>query len=170
MMAPANPEHHDLNWWLCTLLRHYVDKKDMGIVLWDTWTRLKKPRDQIRAPDVLFVAKARADIVQMSKPIGGAPDLIMEVISRDSQARDWREKYAEYEAAGVREYWVVDPFVQTVEPYILGPDGKYKPLNEVGGKFISTVVDGWYLWQEWLWQTPRPSVLDLLPELGIKLG
>jgi hypothetical protein len=109
MMAPSGPEQQDLNWWLCTLVRHYVDYKDLGIVLMDTFTRLTVPRQQVRAPDVLFVQKSRANIVVGNKAIGGAPDLIMEVVSHDSQARDWREKYHDYEAAGVREYWIIDP-------------------------------------------------------------
>jgi len=29
----------------------------------------------------------------------------MEIVSPDSEARDWREKYLDYQAAGVREYW-----------------------------------------------------------------
>jgi Uma2 family endonuclease len=170
MMAPSGPEQQDLNWWLCTLVRHYVDYKDLGIVLMDTFTRLTVPRQQVRAPDVLFVQKSRANIVVGNKAIGGAPDLIMEVVSHDSQARDWREKYHDYEAAGVREYWIIDPATQARETYALSAQGRYQRLAEQDGRLVSTVIPGWFLRPEWMWRDPRPSVLQLLPELGIRLG
>jgi Uma2 family endonuclease len=160
MMAPSGPEQQDLNWWLCTLVRHYVDYKDLGIVLMDTFTRLTVPRQQVRAPDVLFVQKSRANIVVGNKAIGGAPDLIMEVV----------EKYHDYEAAGVREYWIIDPATQARETYALSAQGRYQRLAEQDGRLVSTVIPGWFLRPEWMWRDPRPSVLQLLPELGIRLG
>lgn len=44
----------------------------------------------------------------------GTPDLIVEVTSPESLARDRGEKYVEYEAAGVREYWLIDPDRQQI--------------------------------------------------------
>ena len=40
----------------------------------------------------------------------GAADLCVEVVSPESVTRDCREKLTEYEQAGVREYWLIDPF------------------------------------------------------------
>src|SRR4051812_44686936 len=81
MMAPASIDQNDLRWWLCTLLRHCVDRKDLGIVVPDTWTRLRVPRDQILAPDVLFIEKSRKDIAASGKMVVGPPDLFIEVVS-----------------------------------------------------------------------------------------
>ena len=39
----------------------------------------------------------------------GAPDMCIEVLSPSTRARDMRLKRDKYEAAGVREYWLVDP-------------------------------------------------------------
>jgi Uma2 family endonuclease len=92
----------------------------------------------------------------------------MEIISPDSGARDWREKYNDYQAAGVREYWIVDPAGQAIEAYSLGPDAKYSRLDDKDDRINSTIVPGWYIKPSWLWQEKRPSVLDVLAELGVK--
>ncbi|MEK7865566.1 MAG: Uma2 family endonuclease [Planctomycetota bacterium] len=43
-----------------------------------------------------------------------APDIAIEVVSRGGETRDYEEKREEYLAAGVREYWIVEPRDQTV--------------------------------------------------------
>jgi len=55
--------------------------------------------------------------------IAGAPDLIIEVLSPGSSAKDLREKKALYERAGVREYLVVDPSEHFAIRFLLGADG-----------------------------------------------
>jgi len=55
----------------------------------------------------------------------GAPDLIVEVLSPSTLKYDWNYKFNLYEAAGVREYWIVDPKTKTANVFILQPEGKY---------------------------------------------
>jgi len=169
MMAPADLEHQDVGFWLCMLLRLYVERRDLGIAFMDVWTRLREPRPQLRAPDVLFVAKHRAEITKTGK-VNGPPDLVIEVVSSDSEARDWREKFLDYQGAGVREYWVIDPASKSAEAYLLSSQGLYQRFEVVDGRISSVVVPGFFVKLDSLWRSPRPSVLDLLPELGIKLG
>jgi Uma2 family endonuclease len=61
------------------------------------------------------------DIIKKSS-IEGVPDLIVEVLSPSNWVVDRRDKFAVYEAAGVREYWIIDPDAQTVEVYSLRQD------------------------------------------------
>jgi Uma2 family endonuclease len=42
------------------------------------------------------------------------PDLVVEVVSKGGENRDYVDKAEEYLRAGVREYWVVDPFQRRV--------------------------------------------------------
>ena len=42
------------------------------------------------------------------------PDLVVEVVSKGGEKRDYEEKAEEYLRAGIREYWVVDPFQRRV--------------------------------------------------------
>ena len=69
-------------------------------------------------PDIWFLTESRRHLLRESH-IEGPPDLMIEIVSPDSQSRDWREKYLEYQAAGVREYWMIDPMSRHVEAYTL---------------------------------------------------
>lgn len=49
--------------------------------------------------------------------VHGAPDLVVEVLSPSTGAHDRGAKMRHYEAAGVREYWIVSPLAKSVEVY-----------------------------------------------------
>jgi Uma2 family endonuclease len=55
----------------------------------------------------------------------GAPDLIVEIQSPATAKYDLHEKFNLYEESGVREYWVVFPYDETIQVFLLQPDGKY---------------------------------------------
>lgn len=50
----------------------------------------------------------------------GAPDMIIEIVSKSSQRMDYLTKLFKYRTAGVREYWIVNPMKRTVLVYIFG--------------------------------------------------
>jgi Uma2 family endonuclease len=55
----------------------------------------------------------------------GAPDLIVEVTSPNTNIRDMNHKFLLYEKVGVCEYWVVYPKDKGVTVFLLQPNGKY---------------------------------------------
>jgi len=55
----------------------------------------------------------------------GTPDLVIEILSPDSVARDQKEKFLLYEQAGVLEYWLVHPTDRIVTVFHRGADGAY---------------------------------------------
>ena len=55
----------------------------------------------------------------------GAPDLIVEILSKATLKKDLQEKFVLYENNGVGEYWIVHPEDQTIQINRLGKDGKY---------------------------------------------
>ena len=64
----------------------------------------------------------------------GAPDLIVEVLSPGTAARDWKGKYDLYEEAGVGEYWIVAPREQDITVFVREPaTGRYRLAGEYGG-------------------------------------
>lgn len=67
-------------------------------------------------PDALFVSKAHLAIIA-EDAVRGVPDLIVEVLSPSTRARDLGPKLRLYERAGVRVYWVLDPAAQTLALY-----------------------------------------------------
>ena len=164
--SPANLQHVDLAGFLQIIVRLFATQRDLGVVYGpELQIRLGSLRRR-RVPDLLFIAKERMSIIKATE-VEGAPDLIIEIVSPDSPARDWREKYLEYEAASVREYWVIDPMAQRVEGYALGVDGRYTLLAEKDGVIHSTALTGFFLKPAWLWQEPLPNPLDVLKELGV---
>jgi Uma2 family endonuclease len=82
----------------------------------------------------------------------------MEIISYDSQERDRQEKYQEYQAAGVREYWLIAPLTQRIDVYCLITEGRYEPLTPESGGYRSAVIPGFFINPQWLWGRPvRPQ-------------
>lgn len=63
--------------------------------------------------------------------IHGAPDLVVEILSRSTLKRDRTVKKDAYEKAGVKEYWIVSPNDKTIEIYRL-QDGKFYLDKAVG--------------------------------------
>ena len=75
-------------------------------------------------PDLSVVLKSNEKILAGQKNIYGAPDMVVEVLSYSTRNRDLTIKKDTYEAQGVREYWIVDPWAKSVTVYLL-KDGKY---------------------------------------------
>jgi Uma2 family endonuclease len=164
--SPSNVKHVDLAGFLNFIMRGFVISRELGVVYGpELQVRFGLLRRR-RVPDLLFVAKERLDLIKTTE-VEGAPDLIVEIVSPDSLARDWREKYLEYEAAGVREYWVIDPMAQRVEGYVLEEDRRYALIEETDGCVPSTVLPGFYLKPVWLWQALLPNPIEVLKELGV---
>jgi Uma2 family endonuclease len=163
LMAPSNEDHSEAVNWLFVLLKMFVDKHQLGRAMQtDFMVRLPKRR---RLPDLFFVSKnSKAKFTRTY--LQGAPDLIVEIVSPDSESRDWRDKYLDYQSAGVREYWVIDPASQSAEFYAL-KRGKYAPMAVNDGVIRSQVVADFWIKVDWLWQHPSPNVYELAKELGI---
>ena len=65
-------------------------------------------------PDLLFVSRARAHLLRDGDAVRGAPDLVVEIISPATAARDRGYKHTLYARHGVTEYWLVDPRDETI--------------------------------------------------------
>lgn len=55
----------------------------------------------------------------------GAPELVIEILSPSTAAKDLKIKRDLYERHGVKEYWLVHPSDKLCIVYILGADGRY---------------------------------------------
>ena len=69
-------------------------------------------------PDILFIGADQFAIITREN-IQGEPDLIVEILSDSTRRRDERLKRKLYEQHGVKEYWIVDPELDTVKTYRL---------------------------------------------------
>lgn len=148
------------------LMRFIADECDVGTVLRNFHVRFNALRTR-RAPDFLFVARRRTKILK-SDVCDGAPDLILEIVSQESAVRDIREKFFEYQKAGVQEYWLAIPALRSFIAYALGDDKKYRELKAIRGKLRSKVLKGFYLNCDWIERDKKfPSLPDILREMKL---
>lgn len=92
--------------------------------------RLPKKPDEITDDKIYTVVQPDICIVCDKSKLDkrgclGAPDMVVEIISASSIKYDLNDKFNLYEAAGVKEYWVVLPESKEVTVFLLQEDGKY---------------------------------------------
>jgi Uma2 family endonuclease len=165
LMSPSNVEHDDLSTWFTTLLRTFVEDRNAGRVFHDVFVRFAGQRRR-RVPDLMLVSNERLNLLEPTF-LDGPPDLLIEIVSPDSQSRDRREKYLEYEKAGVREYWIVDPLSKTVEVSRLERK-KFRQIEEIDGVIASSVLRGFRIKTAQLWLKPLPKVSAVLKWMNRK--
>lgn len=68
-------------------------------------------------PDILYLSAGRRHLAR--EWVEGAPDLLVEILSRGSVRRDRGEKLDLYARSGVLEYWIVDPVESQIEFLVL---------------------------------------------------
>ena len=74
--------------------------------------------DTVRAPDVSFVSRERAEATAEERGFfPGAPDLAVEVISPDDRDNEIEEKVSDWLRAGTQMVVVIDPYERTATVY-----------------------------------------------------
>jgi len=95
----------------------------------------------------------------------GAPALVVEVLSYSTATRDRGYKMRAYEAAGVKEYWIINPTDFSVEVYLL-EDGRFQ-LKQVYTLYRAEDLE--LLTEEEKAALPESFRCSLFPDLEIKL-
>jgi len=121
-MAPARPAHQMAIYRISRIFGNYLEGKPCK-VLFDVYVHLTN-KNKV-APDISIVCNP--DIIK-EDGIHGAPDLVIEVLSSSTAARDRLEKKKIYEEFGIGEYWIVDVKNRVIEVYSL-TDSKYELRN-----------------------------------------
>ena len=143
LMPSANPEHQflqtELIWHLMSYIRRFQEPP--ALLFTDLTVVLSRAQQRAPEPDLVIIRTERAGIVGRSR-VEGAPDIVVEILSSD-RARDLVYKRRIYAAAGVKEYWIVDPRYDTVLPLIL-QDRVYpdRPALVVGDTLTTPLLPG----------------------------
>ena len=128
VMSPApSLNHGSIIMRLSRIFVNYIIANDLQAAVFGDNTDVYFSDEYHFKPDLNVVCNA--EIVKNRKTILGAPDLIVEVLSTSTMKNDISIKKDVYEKYGVKEYWIVNPWAQSVEVYHL-IDGKFK-LDEV---------------------------------------
>lgn len=164
-MSPSSTQHQKLVVFLLKLLGFFVENRDLGVIL--TAPYKMKLAGYGPEPDIIFVAAEHAARIQESF-LDGPADLVVEVVSPESVDRDRGRKFVAYEAAGIPEYWLIDPQREVADFYQLDGDGRYRLMGVGGdGRYHSAVLPGLWIEPAGLWGEKLPAVLPLLRELGL---
>jgi len=167
--TPPLLEHQNLVSFLHTILRLYAQLLQLGQIIPAPFTVQLWSAGPAREPDLLFLSQDNQNGLS-AKQFSGAPDLVVEVVSPSSVTEDRVRKFSEYETAGVREYWLIDPRPrqQQVDFYGLDASGVYQPLPIAeNGRFHSPTLPGFWLNVDWLWQDPLPNTQTTFAEIVV---
>jgi Uma2 family endonuclease len=96
--------------------------------------------DNVLQPDLFWVGPESACLLQDDGYWHGPPDLIIEVISPGSSRMDKVIKFNLYERHDVREYWLVDLEISTLEVWVRGEDQKFTRQGAYSGAFASVLL------------------------------
>ena len=117
---------------IAKLLRHllpFVAERGLGKVIPAPLGVVLDDENGVQ-PDIVYVSRERLGIVS-ERGIEGAPDLVVEVLSPRTQARDRGIKMRRYAAAGIPHYWILVPRTRSLEAYRLGERG-YEQVGVYG--------------------------------------
>jgi Uma2 family endonuclease len=141
MMAPPFTKHQLISGELFFQIRKYLEGKPCKILTAPYAVRLfpkkNKSDDTVFQPDIVVVCdpinnpvlkgrriKTSPRMKLDNKGCNGPPDLVIEIVSPSTAKYDRVYKLRKYQKAGVREYWIVDPEIKSVQVFVL-ENGRY---------------------------------------------
>jgi len=149
MMSPAPGTLHQMaSMSISANLYHFIKRNKGKCKVFHAPFDVRLPQNGEKADEQIYTV-VQPDICVVCDPTKidkrgciGAPDLIVEIQSASTSKFDLNEKFHLYESFGVREYWVVFPYEECVEVFLLQPDGKYdKGTHYAQGKIPVHIFD-----------------------------
>ncbi|HJV46926.1 MAG TPA: Uma2 family endonuclease [Bacillota bacterium] len=129
LTASPSRLHQTISRRLLTALENYLTGKDCEVFAapFDVYLSSSKEEEVEQAknavqPD-LFVVCDPSKI--LDRGVNGPPEWIAEIISPSTAKIDRLKKYNLYEKYGVREFWLISPYEQTIEIFVLSENGRY---------------------------------------------
>jgi Uma2 family endonuclease len=143
MMAPPATNHQDIHRELFLQLGNFLKGKSCKVYSAPFAVRLF-PQDDLGddtvvEPDITVICDRSKIDKQGCK---GAPDLVIEILSPSNIRHDRIVKFQKYLAAGVREYWVVDPDNRAVEVHTLRDGGYHTMVYDETAEAPVSVLPG----------------------------
>ena len=134
MPPSAGAYHHGIDTNLIFIFAMYCRKNNCGVVFGDIDVHLPDGKNVYR-PDINVICDRKI----IKNVVYGAPDLIVEILSKSTAKNDLGKKKNDYEKNGVKEYWIVNPLDKTIQVYHL-VDGKYI-LDDVYAKYTESELE-----------------------------
>jgi Uma2 family endonuclease len=114
VMSPGMLPHNRVRDTALIVLRGFVEGRKLGIVVAEQCFHLFG--NTVRIPDLAIILGERD--LPTDRPIEGAPDMVLEVVSPSNTPREIHQRISDYFAAGCKRVWVLYP--EEREIYIHG--------------------------------------------------
>nr|WP_296488227.1 Uma2 family endonuclease [uncultured Acetatifactor sp.] len=121
MMAPPIRIHQKLISQFTKIIGNYIDTRQGTCEVYPAPFAVFLNEDDMNyvEPDISVICdKGKLN----DKGCNGAPDWIIEIVSPSTSRIDYGIKLFKYRSAGVREYWIVNPYKKSVMVYDLEKD------------------------------------------------
>jgi Uma2 family endonuclease len=130
----ANYFHNNIRDRFNARLRGYLDAHPCGNVVSEMDMTLGP--DTVRRPDITFVRKGRLEGIDLEQvPLPIAPDLAIEIVSKNDRADDLNLKVSQYLQAGVHAVWLFYPITRLAYRYVPGRLNPEVHSAEAGDRF-----------------------------------
>lgn len=160
-MSPVSFQHDEITGYLRELFRAYFAIKAGGVVKSDPFVMRLTLKDKVtrRQPDLQVILQDSFDSLKDTYT-DGAADICIEVVSSTSSATDYGNKFTEYEQAGVKEYWIIDPLRKSATFYCLSDENLYQQQAIADESYQTPLLSGLKIHVPTLWQTPLPDIIQ----------
>lgn len=166
-MSPVSEDHDRSTRLLTYLLGFYLSFNPIGQLRQAPFMLRDRANDIDREPDLMLIL-ATNPVQPSPTMMQGAPDLCIEVVSKESIARDYAEKLTEYERLGVGEYWIIDPLRQRATFHRLGSDGHYDlVLPDADGIYRTPLLPKLTLRVADLFRVPPPDAREIFRSVEV---
>jgi Uma2 family endonuclease len=160
-MSPVHDKQDLIVQYLIILFNAYFELKPIGTLRHEPFVMRyefeedgeKKRRN--REPDIQIILDENRENLKETY-MDGAADIVIEVVSPESAARDYGEKFYEYERASVPEYWIIDPLKKECRFYRLTAKKVYVP-QEFDDVYTVAQLPGLQFNVSILWQANLPG-------------
>lgn len=164
LMSLTTGEHNELVGFIYIVFNSYLGFTKEGKIRTEKVTMRMVIEGVIHGPEPdIFVVKTE-NLPKLTKTyMDGAADLVVEVISAESEARDRGQKFMLYEKAGVKEYWLIDQIRQVAYFYVRNEQGRFDfRLPDEQGVYHSVVLPKLSLEVALLYQDEFPDANEIV--------
>jgi len=144
LMCPApNVKHQRISIKLSSRLFNYFENKNCQVFsapfdvrLYDRKKSLLANKDisTVVQPDICVIC----DNTKLDEQgCNGAPDWIIEILSKGNSKKEVKTKHALYAESGVTEYWLVYPYEEVIQQFVLQEDS-YQLISSFAEDEIAT--------------------------------
>jgi prevent-host-death family protein len=143
MMASPNFDHQQAlgelyvifyNWFMGKACRPMLAPFDI------TLKRTEENKNVVQ-PDLMVICDLEQKLKEKKK-YEGIPALLVEILSESTRGRDSVKKLDLYMSTGVREYWIVNPFIKEVTVYLFENNDLAKSVVYRKNENVSSFVFG----------------------------